>query len=77
MPEFRHKGDTATFEQLNFKEQAQSLNADLVLYLPKAIRAHVDKARDEGRDQGETLKKCIKLVDRLKAELETDLTKFV
>jgi hypothetical protein len=80
MSKRRHKGDTATFEELDFQEQANSLNADLALYLPKAIRAHVRRAEDEPpRNPGETLKKCIALVDGLKAKLEADpdLKKYV
>jgi hypothetical protein len=76
----RHKGDTKTFEELDFQEQANSLNADLALYLPKAIGAHVRRAEDDPqRNPGETFKKCIALVDRLKSKLEADpnLKKYV
>ena len=75
----RHKRDTKTFEELDFQEQANSLNANLVLNLPKAIRAHVRKGKeaDPPRDPAETLEKCIKLVVRLKDELDAQLKKFV
>ena len=68
---------TATFEDLSYADQAKSLNADLVLFLPKAIRAHVRRAASEGRDRAETLKTCIGLVAGLQAKLEADLKKGV
>jgi hypothetical protein len=74
----RGRGDADAFEHLDFQGQARSLNADLVLYLPKAIRAHVRRAKAEPRrDPGKTLEKCIRLVEKLKSKLEADLKKIV
>ena len=45
----RHKGDTATFEELDFHGQARVMNAT-VLQFRKQFRAHIRRATQEGRD---------------------------
>jgi hypothetical protein len=45
----RHRGDTATFEELDFHGQARAMNAT-ALQLRKQFRAHLRRAKQEGRD---------------------------
>lgn len=65
---------TSTFKDLTFREQANSLNADLAMNLHQAIRAHVLKAEADSptRDPKVTLQKCIDLVEDLKSKLVAD-----
>ena len=64
----RHKDDTKDFNELNFGEQARSINAHIV-QLQQSIRAHLKRAESEGRDVGRVHEKCInqlwRLVDRV------------
>jgi hypothetical protein len=43
-----HKGDTKTFEELTYAEQAKSINAELQS-LEKAIKANIRRALKENR----------------------------
>jgi hypothetical protein len=64
----RHKGDTKTFDELGFSEQAKSIAAQLV-NLGRAIRRHAihqDAASDTGS-------KCVEQVRRFHARLATAL----
>lgn len=45
----RHKGDTRTFEELDFVGQARSINAQIAV-LGRAIRANLRRAREERPD---------------------------
>ena len=45
----RHQGDTKTFEELTFAEQAKSINIHVV-GLERSIRAHLRRANRERRD---------------------------
>ena len=65
----RHKNDTRTFEGLTFQEQARSINAQLST-LTRAVRAHVRRARQHGRDHEEARAKCIAQVNRLRERIE-------
>lgn len=57
-----HQNHTKDFDELNFKEQAQSINA-MTLNLEKSFRAHIRKAVDEGRDPIKVREKCVGLVE--------------
>ncbi len=65
----RHKNDTRTFEGLTFQGQAKSINAQLST-LTRAVRAHVRRARQEGRDHEQTRAKCIAQVSRLRERIQ-------
>jgi hypothetical protein len=41
-PSRRHKGDTKTFEELNFSEQAKAINVKIVWFL-SATKNHIRK----------------------------------
>ncbi len=60
----RHQGDTKTFEELTFAEQAKATNIRVV-GLERSIRAHVRRATHEGRDVDGVREKCINQVRRL------------
>jgi hypothetical protein len=45
----RYRGDTKTFDELTFKEQAQAINMTAV-QLRRQITAHLRRAEQEGRD---------------------------
>jgi hypothetical protein len=64
----RHKGDTKTFEDLDFPEQAKSISAQLV-NLGRAIRRHA-KHEDATNDTGA---KCVEQVRRFQVRLATAL----
>jgi hypothetical protein len=66
----RHKNDTQTFDGLTFPGQAKSINAQLST-LTRAIRAHIRKARERGRDHEQTRAKCIAQVNRLRQRIES------
>lgn len=44
-----HGKDENKFEELSYKQQASSLNAE-IQYLKKALNAHFRKGRDENKD---------------------------
>lgn len=56
----RHKGDTKTFEELTFAEQAKSINASIV-NLQRSIEHHISHAPDPS----ETRQKCIDQINSL------------
>jgi hypothetical protein len=59
----RHKGDTATFEELDFQGQARAMNAT-VLQFRKQFRAHVRRAIKEGRDVKSVRRTSLGLLER-------------
>ena len=59
-----HQGHTKEFDELNFKEQAQSINAQFA-NLGKAVKAHLRKAKVEGRDMERVREKCMSQADKL------------
>ncbi len=64
-----HKGHTKTFDELDFAEQAKSINATII-NLSNSISAHVKRAGEiDGKNSNETLLKCIgqcsRMIDRL------------
>jgi hypothetical protein len=65
----RHKDDTATFKELDFQGQARSLNVTMV-YLRKAIRAHMRRAKETRHDPNDTLTSYIAQIEKLKTDLE-------
>jgi hypothetical protein len=60
----RHKDDTKDFNELNFGEQARSINAHIVV-LQRSIVAHLKRAESEGRDMGRVRDKCANQLRRL------------
>lgn len=60
----RHKDDTKDFNELNFGEQARSINAHIVV-LQRSIAAHLKRAESEGRDAGRVRDKCTSQLRRL------------
>lgn len=60
----RHQGDTKTFNELNAREQSNSINGS-IRSLEMAVENHVDNGKGTGR-------KCIaqleRLINRLKAK---------
>jgi hypothetical protein len=69
----RRKGDTATFEELEFKEQSNSIKAN-IMGLQQAILANARRADQEpGHDRDETLRKRIKQIENLKMRLEAEV----
>lgn len=69
MTEKGHCRGTRTFEELSFSDQAKSLNAQLST-LTRAVRAHVRRANDEGRDHEKTRSKCVAQINRLRERIE-------
>ena len=59
-----HKGNTKTFEQLSFQEQANSINAQ-INNLQRAIEYHVAHATDHGHNSDDVKAKCAKQIYRL------------
>jgi hypothetical protein len=53
----QHKKNTRDFGELTFSEQAKSINAE-ILYLKRAVQAHVRRGLQDGRDATATLQKC-------------------
>jgi hypothetical protein len=53
----QHKQNTRDFGELTFAEQAKSINAE-ILYIKRAVRAHVRRALQDGRNATATLQKC-------------------
>ena len=64
----RHKEDTRTFEELTFAEQAKSIQGQLMV-LQRAIRAHVRRAEEEGREPDEVRITCLGQIARLMGRL--------
>ncbi len=65
----RHQGDTKTFEELTFAEQAKAINIRLVV-LERSVRAHLRRAASEGRSLNRVRQKCTNQVQRLLHRLE-------
>jgi hypothetical protein len=59
-----HKNHTKIFERLTYAEQAKSINAAMA-WCSKAIKAHLRKARAEGRNDIAVKNKCVNQVSRL------------
>lgn len=59
-----HKGNTKTFEQLTFQEQANSINAQ-INNLQNAIEFHIGHAAVGGHNPDVVKTKCVKQVYRL------------
>lgn len=63
---------TATFEELDFQEQSNSIQAQ-IMGLEQAILANARRAHQErGHDRDETLRKRIKQIENLKTRLEEE-----
>jgi hypothetical protein len=67
-PKALHQRGTKAFKDLNYKEQALSINGDIA-NLEKAIRYHARSGVTPTRLEREILEKCIKQVERLVARL--------
>ena len=61
---YRDGEATATFEELTYKEQAQSITAQIQT-LERAILANLRRARSEGRDASSILERRADQVQRL------------
>jgi len=68
----RHKDDTKDFNELNFGEQARSINAHIVV-LQRSITAHLKRAEYEGRNVGRVQDKCTNQLRRLLARVTKSL----
>ena len=55
---------TATFEELNFKQQAQSITA-WINTLERMINSHIRRAREENRDIDDILERRLEQVQRM------------
>ncbi len=60
----RHQGDTKTFGELTFAEQAKAINIRVV-GLERSVRAHLRRAAQQGRDVEAVRRKCINQLRRL------------
>lgn len=60
----RHKRDTKTFEEENFREQAKTMNMTS-LQFRKQLEAHLRRANDEGRSRDAVLKSRLGLLQRI------------
>ncbi len=63
----RHKGDTKTFEELNFQEQAQAMNMT-ALQFRKQLTAHLRRADEEGRPRDQVVSARLALLQRIVEE---------
>ena len=68
MAKRRHKEDTRTFEELTFAEQAKSIQGQIMV-LQRAIRAHVRRAEEEGREPDKVRITCLGQISRLMGRL--------
>lgn len=64
----RHQGDAKTFEELTFAEQAKAINIRVV-GLQRSVRAHLRRAKAEGRDVDKIREKRVEQVRRLLGRL--------
>ena len=64
-----HKGGERIFGKLTFAEQARSITA-MINNLQRSVRAHVRKARAEGRDAEAVFQKCVDQINRLPKRLK-------
>ena len=60
----RHKGDTKTFEELTYEEQAHSINATII-NLHNAIKRHIKDAPNPKKAQ----EKCVDQIGELFQQL--------
>lgn len=69
MAEKRHKKNTRTFQELDYADQARSINAQINV-LVKAINAHLAKAKEEGRIvdivKHNTIMQILRAISRIK-----------
>jgi len=63
----RHKGDTKTFEELTFEEQAKAMNMT-ALQFRKQLTAHLRRANDEGKHEEDVLRTRLRLLENILAE---------
>jgi hypothetical protein len=61
---YRENEPTATFEELSFKEQAQSISAS-INSLERMINSHVRRAREENRDIEDIRERRLEQVQRM------------
>lgn len=59
-----HKNDTASYRELDFKEQALSFNAYMSI-LTDIVKVHIEKGISEGKNSNEIKNKCISQLERL------------
>jgi hypothetical protein len=64
-----HKRHTAEFRDLDYVEQARSINAQLSI-IGKAIRHHIRNAESFGKSRDVTQSKCEVQVERLLERIE-------
>ena len=64
MVDKRHKNNTKKFSELNFEEQAKSINA-LINNLQRSISFHIQNSKNPN----ETKTKCLKQLNRLNGRL--------
>jgi len=61
----RHKGDTKTFEELTFQEQAKAINMT-ALQFRKQLSAHLRRVKEEDRlDPEGVLQDRLRLLERI------------
>lgn len=61
---YRENEPTATFEELTFKEQAQSITAS-INSLERMINSHIRRAREEDRDVDNIRERRLDQVQRM------------
>jgi hypothetical protein len=67
VPQRRHKGDTATFEELDFHGQARAMNAAAAQFR-KMLHANLRRAAAEGRNVDDVRRKRLGLLERVLAD---------
>ncbi len=60
----RHKGDTKTFEELTFQEQAKTMNMT-ALQFRKQLKAHLRRAHADGMSSQRILHTRLQLLERI------------
>ncbi|OHB55111.1 MAG: hypothetical protein A2173_04665 [Planctomycetes bacterium RBG_13_44_8b] len=61
---YRDNEPTATFEELNFKEQSQSITAS-INSLTRMVNSHTRRAREENRDADNIRERCFEQLQRM------------
>lgn len=61
---YRENEPTATFEELNFKEQSQSITAS-INSLERMINSHIRRSREENRDINDIRERRLEQVQRM------------
>jgi hypothetical protein len=64
-----HKGYTETFRELNFEEQAKAISMT-ALQFRKQVRAHMDRAAEEGKDVKQVVDARLGLLRKILEDLE-------